>query len=217
MKKLLFISLILLTTACVESRLTGFLNHEFSNKIYHSIIVHVPVNSLITRQKTENLFAEEFKWHDDTINVVRSIELFPPIKQYNGKEILETCLKKGIETAIVINFKDAGFDEAYIPTVNWSSTTNTTGYMSNAGYANFSSYTSPSMTTGGHAIRRPKATLSATLYDLKTQKIIWNSEVKTVSEDHGTFSNQDMDEVLYSAIEKISDELKRLKIYQIEN
>ncbi|HBF37404.1 MAG TPA: hypothetical protein DDW50_08805 [Firmicutes bacterium] len=176
MKKIylvLILCLGLFITGCSSTRLTSYIDPDFKNVTYNKLMIFADTNNIESRTKFERIIVSQFA--DKSINAVSSLDIFPPTREIDSKEIPNILAQNGIDGTL--RFRETNFKtgSTYIPGQTYSNTYG--NIIGNSVYTNTSSYTTP-----GYNINNVNATYEVKIIDAKTEKTAWIATANTNGE-----------------------------------
>lgn len=169
MKALLIIFLTsILLLGCASTKLTSFVDPDFTNSYYHKILIYFPSLDLDEQKEAEDIYKECFAEYG--LEALSSTELFPPTRSFSSDEMIDVMKQNKVEAVLFVEFKDAWNDETYIPETQ---TTNKKGDLEV--YGNRAEYKEKSTTYsyGGYYVNKPRIKFESRLVDLNMDKIAW--------------------------------------------
>ena len=86
-KQFLLVLVIFYLSGCAWTTLNTIKNLELSQVKFKKLLVVAPFSDIGLRKQTENAFIAQFNLLD--VNAISSIELIPPVKNYNEQELLK--------------------------------------------------------------------------------------------------------------------------------
>jgi len=190
---ILGITLVLM--GCAETKLDTVRNPELSHIKFEKILIVVPFTDIGLRRQTENAFVSKFT--SASVNAISSLELLPPVKEYNNQELMDILDRNKIDGILTVALKDYWTTESYVPR---SSST----YGSANLYGNSLYYRSYSKEYGGYYISKPNVYFETRLFDRKSGEVAWLVTSTTSGNafaDYGNLAN--------SLAKKIIAELKK--------
>jgi hypothetical protein len=179
----LLVSLLLfIVTSCATTKISSFTNPDIKISDYKKILVFANVQDVELRKNLENNLIEQFKLQNK--DVVSSIEIISPLKEYSSEELSKIYSENGIDCFLIVSIINTTNESVYIPQQTH------TNYSSQ--YVNGQLINIPYTTTsGGYSVSYPKASFEITLTDVKTGELAFKatanssgdefSDMKTIS------------------------------------
>ena len=165
-KQLFGLSIVFYLTGCAFARTTinTIKNPELSQAKFKKLLVAAPFSDIGLRTQTENAFISQFNLSG--INAISSIELIPPVKNYNEDELLNILEQNNIDGVLIVALREYWTSQVYIPRSSLS-----TGNVSS--YSNFLYYQSYTQEYGGYYISKPRVKFEIRLFDTKSGQVAW--------------------------------------------
>ena len=147
---------------CASTRLTAFTDPAFSGKSFTNPAVYANTADLEWRRSLEESVVAEMRKLG--LPAVTTFELIPPTRDLNPEDRVRILLENKIDTLIVIEVRQSGVEEQYIPPTG--ATTTTSGTVST--YGNTGTYQGTSYTTvhGGYNVSKPWAEMRTFVLDV---------------------------------------------------
>lgn len=124
---------------CVSTDMSTYIDPNYVNQQYDSVVVHVHGISIRDREVFESQFQEEFA--KIGVSCQRFIDLVPPTQSVDGPKAVAALKSSGAEAFVHVYFNDIGTTSTYVPptystygTVGPYNTFNATTYQSGGGY-----------------------------------------------------------------------------------
>lgn len=153
-------------SGCAQTELGYVKNPEFNQTKFKKILIFANISDLNLAKKTELNFIDEFK--SLGINSVSSLNIIPPVKEYNKDELLDIFNQNGIDGILIITLKDVKKDSIYVPPQEQNQQIQ---IYSRGNFQNYS-YTEK---YGGFFVTKTSLKFDTVLIDAKTEKIVWRS------------------------------------------
>lgn len=164
----LFLLTSILLLGCASTKLTSFVDPDFSNTTYHKILIFFPSSDLNEQKEAEDIYKEYFMEYG--IQTLASMEIFPPTRNYTTDEMIDIMKQKKVDAVLFVEFTDAWNDETYIPETKTSTKKgNITVYGNTAKYKEKSTTSS----SGGYYVKKPRIKFESRLVDLNKDKVAW--------------------------------------------
>lgn len=154
-----------LLVACARTHVTSMRDPAAPRRLYHRVLVALPINDLSERQLVENRFASE---RDNSF--IPAYRVLFPGRTYSGDELTRSVLASGSDAVLVITLSGAGKNHS----VSASSTTSSAASCTAGGCAAVSA-----ATTDVYDISKPWATFTATLFDVQSGQAVWFATSQT--------------------------------------
>ena len=174
----------ILFIGCASTRITTIKNPNSDISLYKKILVFANTQNLEFAKNFENSMVKAFS--DNNIEAVSSLEILPPLKQYNNNEIDKIFLKNNIDSilSVVVISADKTNDFVYVPQRTQ------THYRSQ--YINGQFISIPyTTTTGGYSytISALNVSFEIVFSDVKTNEIIFKSTAHSEGDDISAISD----------------------------
>ena len=175
MRHPIVLALCLLLPGCVATtKVASYTDPGYvtANKFHH-VIVMCGVATLAERQQAESIAVAELA--KIGVRGTRAIDILPPTRNLSSEEVAEATSKVGADSVLIMRLGDRDVAHTYVPpTYHPGKTTSTVNFYGSQAYV--TTYQSPGYTTGGYNIKKPRATYSAELYELKSGAMVWRGE-----------------------------------------
>jgi hypothetical protein len=168
MKTVIAIIITLILTGCASTKLTSFVDPDFTNTTYKKVLIFYPSSDLDEKKEAEAIYREAFLEYG--IKTFSSIELFPPTRNLSVDNMIEIMKEKEIDAVLFVEFTDAWTDASYVPE------TQTTTKKGNVNvFGNTATYKekSTTYTSGGYYINKPRIQFVTRLVNLEKDHIAW--------------------------------------------
>lgn len=168
MKTFISILVAFVLIGCASTKLTSFVDPDFTNTTYKEILIFYPSSDLDEKKEVEEIYKESFAEYG--ITTLSSIELFPPTRNLTVDNMIEIMKEKEIDAVLFVEFTDAWTDETYIPE------TQTTTKKGNVNvFGNTATYKekSTTYTSGGYNISKPRVQFVTRLVDIEKDQVAW--------------------------------------------
>lgn len=200
MKKYFFVMILFMVIAvflmgCAKTKVSTVRNPELYDAKFENILVVVPFTDIGLRRQTEDIFVSKF--YSSDMKAMSSLEIMPPIKEYNDKELMGILDKNKIDGILTIALKDYWTSKSYVP--KSSSTQGSANLYGNSLY--YKSYTQE---YGGYYVSKPNVIFETRLFDRKSGQVAWLVSSTTSGNafaDYGNLAN--------SLAKKVVSELKK--------
>jgi hypothetical protein len=217
------------TEGRVDTQIRSYVDAATKGKRYKNLVVSVPVENMVFRGDMEDALADELS--SDRVVAIQFTKLFPPTRQYSESEIRGVISDYDFSAILIISvtsdqLKDVGIASTSTARTSGSAATsifNTAGYGGYKGsvYAPAIAVSSGGAKTTENSISRRlegrDITLSATLYDIGTQKNVWVASLTShVEEGSNRESKKLLSEkkVAGNIADKISSAMKSDEVLQ---
>jgi hypothetical protein len=159
---------------CARTNLASYIDTEYKTRAFKKVLVLAPLENLQYRQKIETEITKGLRYKG--FKVFIGGDLFPPTRQWSDEERLKVIQENKIDCFLIIQIKDAGYEEAYIPP---STNTSTRGRATTSG--NLTRYKETTTTTqsGGYNVKLPWADFEAKLIDADNGQTAWLGSAST--------------------------------------
>jgi len=164
LKQLLLMLIVIYLSGCASTILNTIKNPELSEVKFRKLLIVAPFSDIGLRKQTENSFVAEF--NSSGVSAISSIELIPPLKDYNEQELLKILEQNNIDGVLVVALQDYWTSQAYIP--KSSSSQGSASLYGNSLY--YKSYTQE---YGGYYISKPRVKFEIRLFDSKSGQVAW--------------------------------------------
>jgi len=101
---ILFLIFAMFLVGCADTTLSTIRNPELSQIKFGKILVVAPFSDIGLRKQTENNFIAKFNLSG--MNAISSIQIIPPVKDYNEQELLNILEQNKIDGILVVGLKD---------------------------------------------------------------------------------------------------------------
>ena len=193
---ILFLIFAMFLVGCADTTLSTIRNPELSQIKFGKILVVAPFSDIGLRKQTENNFIAKFNLSG--MNAISSIQIIPPVKDYNEQELLNILEQNKIDGILVAGLQDYWTSQTYVP--KSSSTQGTASSYGNSLY--YRSYTKE---YGGYYISKPNVKFEIRLFDSKSGQVAWLVTSVTRGNafaDYNTLANSLAKEVVKKLIEE---------------
>jgi len=193
---ILFLIFAMFLVGCADTTLSTIRNPELSQIKFGKILVVAPFSDIGLRKQTENNFIAKFNLSG--MNAISSIQIIPPVKDYNEQELLNILEQNKIDGILVVGLKDYWTSQSYVP--KSSSSQGTASLYGNSLY-----YRSYTQEYGGYYISKPNVKFEIRLFDSKSGQIAWLVTSVTRGNafaDYNTLANSLAKEVVKRLIEE---------------
>lgn len=193
---ILFLIFDIFLVGCAKTTLSTIRNPELSQIKFENILVIAPFSDIGLRQQTENAFIEKFNL--SSMNAISSIQIIPPVKDYNEEELINILEKNKIDGILVAGLQDYWTSQSYVPR---SSSTHGTA----SSYGNYLYYRSYTQEYGGYYISKPNVKFEIRLFDRQSGQLAWLVTSVTKGNafaDYKTLANSLAKEVVKKLIEE---------------
>ncbi len=164
LKQVLLVLIVFYLSGCAWTTLNTVKNPELYQVNFRKLLVVAPFSDIGLRKQTENAFIAQFNLSG--VNAFSSIELIPPVKEYNEQELLNILEQNNIDGVLVVGLQDYWTSQAYIP--KSSSSRGSASLYGNSLY--YQSYTQE---YGGYYISMPRVKFEIRLFDSKSGQVAW--------------------------------------------
>lgn len=158
------ISISILLSACTTTKISSFRDSSVGSKQYKKILVLANLDDIQWQEYVETRFANELS--NKGIIAVRSLDIFPPTREYNEKEVKKRMIANKIESSLFIKVSKSA-ERSY-----------SQGQGHNTVYWNYwggGSYYTP----GQISVNMPWAYFSVDMYDFSNGNKIWYADART--------------------------------------
>ena len=193
---ILFLIFAMFLVGCADTTLSTIRNPELSQIKFGKILVVAPFSDIGLRKQTENNFIAKFNLSG--MNAISSIQIIPPVKDYNEQELLNILEQNKIDGILVVGLKDYWTSQTYVPKSSSSQGTASS-------YGNSLYYRSYTQEYGGYYISKPNVKFEIRLFDSKSGQIAWLVTSVTRGNafaDYNTLANSLAKEVVKRLIEE---------------
>ena len=193
---ILFLIFAMFLVGCADTTLSTIRNPELSQIKFGKILVVAPFSDIGLRKQTENNFIAKFNLSG--MNAISSIQIIPPVKDYNEQELLNILEQNKIDGILVVGLKDYWTSQTYVPKSSSSQGTASS-------YGNSLYYRSYTQEYGGYYISKPNITFEIRLFDSKSSQVAWLTSSLTKGNgfaDYNTLANSLAKEVVKRLIEE---------------
>lgn len=202
MKKLIFLSLIILTfTQCAPQMTAEWSKTGYVKSPAKSILVLAMVKTLEGRQSLENFIIEDLKKNHSNYKFVRGLDVFPPNQaKYSEEEALEKIKSLNVDLILTTAFVKAYTSQVYVPGDNVY-----VPYYYNVGRQIYSTY--DIMSTPGYYENMDNFVLVSNLYDLREgndekKAMIWQGQSEVMAPSSITSGASDYADNLVKYLDK---------------
>lgn len=153
--------------------LSGYVDPNYRDNFQTKRIALVGSGMPLDEQKAlEETFITALEKYD--VEVLRGLDLYPPTRNIEPKNMLKIARKNGADTMLLITSAGRDVTESYIPPTYHpgTSTSHVTGYGS---YATVHTHTTPGYTTGGYSVSMPGMGVAASLINAKNRETVWTA------------------------------------------
>lgn len=161
---ILFLIFTVFFMGCAETKLDTVRNPELSRIKFENILVVVPFTDIGLRRQSENAFISHFASAD--MRAISSLQLIPPIKDYDEQELWNILNQNRIDGILVVALKNFWTSQSYVPR---SSST----YGSARLYGGSLHYQSYTKEYGGYYISKPNVSFETRLFDRESGQVAW--------------------------------------------
>lgn len=189
-KQLLLVLITFYLSGCAGTTLNTIKNPNLSQEEFRKLLVVAPFSDIGLRKQTENAFIAQFNLSD--VNAISSLELIPPVKDYNEQELLNILEQNNIDGVLVVGLQDYWTSQVYIPESSSSK-----GSASLYGKSLY--YQSYTQKYGGYYISKPRVRFEIRLFDSKSGQVAWLATSFTRGDafaDYNTLANSLAKEVV---------------------
>ena len=163
-KQILFALIIIYLSGCAWTTLNTIKNPDFFQVKFRKLLVVAPFSDIGLRKQTESAFIAQFNLSG--INAISSIEIIPPVKNYDEQELLSILKQNNIDGVLVIALQDYWSSQTYIPKSSLSR-------GSASLYGNSLYYRNYTQEHGGYYISKPRVKFEIRLFDSRSGKVAW--------------------------------------------
>ena len=163
-KQFLLVLVIFYLSGCAWTTLETIKNPELLQVKFRKLLVVAPFSDIGLRKQTENAFIAQFNLSG--VNAISSIDLIPPVKDYNEQELLKILEQSNIDGVLVVGLQDYWTSQTYIP--KSSSSRGSASLYGNSLY--YQNYTQE---YGGFYISKPRVKFEIRLFDSKSSQVAW--------------------------------------------
>ncbi len=163
MKKAALIIATLLLSGCASSTLTSYIDPDFRNKHYKSLVIEYLSSDLDRKQYVENEIARLLK--EKGIKTFKGIQLFPPTRKFSHEEAAKIIVGTGADGYVTITLTNAYTSSSYVPPT----------YTTTPNYYGGSTTTS----SGGYSVIKPREEFKVEITDIYSGKISYKASGKT--------------------------------------
>ncbi|WP_460240940.1 hypothetical protein [Aurantivibrio infirmus] len=149
-------------SSCASTRMTSFVDPAFRGTSYSSVLVSSNIAELEGKGFMESTICARFLAYG--IDCSRSIDIFPPTRQFTDEQWLENFNNSGAQALIAVELTDAYSTQTYVP-----QTTTTSGNVTS--YGNTAYYNQSTNTSGGYNINKPVEKYKITIIDGTNGKV----------------------------------------------
>lgn len=168
----------ILITGCAWTKISSVKDPDFANVKFSKILVFAPFSDLEYRQTTEGKFQNAL--NQKGVIPVKSLDLFPPTREFSEYGIMNVLDKNGIEGILFVTLADYWTSQTYIP--ESSSTQGSASLIGNTIY-----YSGRTQNYGGYFISKPNIAFEMRLYDIQTGRMVWIAKSDTRGNAYADF------------------------------
>lgn len=170
--KILLGLVVLICSACAETKMKSVKDSSDSQKVYSKILVSFDGN-INDKSKAEESIIKKFKQYTSTV-FYSEHQLFSPLNEYSQKDIPKKLKEEGIQAIIFARLSDQKVEQK-------------TGYMPvyNTTYGNVGGYRVKLNTTSVQTYQSDLATwfYRIEIFDLEKNKPVWIADAETQGYD----------------------------------
>lgn len=166
LKQVLLVLTVLYLSGCAWTTLSTVKNPELSQIKFKKVLIVAPFSDIGLRKQTENAFVAQFNLSGVNVTAIPSIEIIPPVKDYDEQELVGILKKNNVDGVLVVALQDYWTSETYIP--KSSSSRGSASLFGNSLY--YQSYTRE---YGGYYVSKPVVKFEIRLFDSESEKIAW--------------------------------------------
>jgi len=148
----IILTICVVSISCATTQITYIINPGLSERGYGRILIAAPFYDLELKKDFEEEFARDF--YSIKVDAFTSLDLFPPYKNYNEKEINETLDEYEIDGILVVALTESFTTEKFVPD-----------------YLSVSS--SKIIHRGSYFVKKPNMKFNIRLYDRKSGEAAW--------------------------------------------
>lgn len=193
MKKILVgIFFLSLLVSCTSTKISSFSDPNIKISEYKRILICGDIRDIEIRKTIEKDLVNEFTQNGK--NVISSIDVISPLKEYSKTELNQIYLKNNIDCILSVSIINTVEGEEYIPQQTYINYTST--------YVNGIPISVPlTTTTGGYSESYLKVDFEIKLTDVETGEIVFRATANSEGDDIS-----DMGAISKSLSEKITEE-----------
>ncbi len=207
MMKFSILFCLLILTACSPknhlTRLNGIVDPNYKGKFQTKKMVIGGVGMSISEQKEleDTLAKSLFKYN---VQILRGLELFPPIRNYSYNEMNKIITNKGVDALLIVSVDNRAISQTYIPPTYYPGTSTST--ISELGhFVTVTTRTTPGYVSGGYNINKPSISVSVYLKNAKNKETIWLAKGSSDGNAFASFSDLIVN-VAETTVEKLAKE-----------
>ena len=175
----LLAAVILFTAGCATTTVHSVRNPELSHLAFKKVLVVAPFRDIGRRRQTEDAFVTRLS--RSKIDALASIELIPPVRQYEEDELMGILKESGFDGILVAALEAYWTEDSYVP--RSETTRSRTTLLGRT--LHHESYTHE---YGGYSISEPRMRFEIRLFDPESEKVVWMSTSLTRGEASTGFS-----------------------------
>ena len=111
----------ILVSACASTTITSFVDPDFKGRKYSSFVVVTPNLNLEYASLLQGAVCKSLVGHGATC--ARSLDMFPPTRNYTGQQIAEALQAKRVTAYLVVTYGGGGTSSTQVGTMAYGSAT----------------------------------------------------------------------------------------------
>jgi len=206
-KYIVVLIFLIMLSSCANTKFTKqWIDEDFNEEPFDDIMVLVVADKMGNRQDAENYIVE--KLGETGINAMQSYDILPKTETIDAEAVDQAIDGLQLDAVIVMYATGITEEEYYIPTRRFGVYS---GYgYGHAHYGSFYNYYPHAVNyvyIPGYDNTHYVIALETSLFDLKTNKMVWSGQ-------SNTFAPDSVDDVIHNITVLTINELKKKKIIQ---